>query len=116
MTRGAFWATAHKYKSASTVGPETTGISMSLRTVTAKGPRNLNCATSGLRDNRYCWSSAGLTALIRVTSGVGNRRAHPTECAMRAISRRAGMRKAGGAIVAAVLGTLVPTNIQRWGG
>src|SRR5574342_44235 len=82
-------AAAHRYKSASTVRPEGRRISRSLRSMTAKGPRDLNCATSGLRDSRYRWSSAGFAAFIGVTSVAGNRRAQPTECAMRAISRRA---------------------------
>src|SRR4030095_10808165 len=111
--QGAWRAAAHRYKSASTVRSGDRGISRSLRSMTAKGPRNLNCATSGLRDSRNCWSSAGFTAFIRVTSGVGNRRAQPTEYAMRAISGRAAIRKPGRAIAAAVPGMLLPNTIQR---
>jgi hypothetical protein len=102
ITSGALPAAAHRYKSASTVRPETSGISRSLRSITAKGPRDLNCATSGLRDSKYRWSLAGLAAFIGVTSVAGNRRAQPTKGAMRAISRRAGMQKPDWASPAAV--------------
>src|SRR5215470_2135370 len=112
MTRGALRAAAHRYKSAATVRPETRGIATSLRSITSKGPRDLNCATSGLRDNRYRWSSAGFADFIGVTSVAGNRRAQPIEYAMRAISRRAGMRRPDRPIAAAVFGTLLPRTIQ----
>src|SRR5262245_22858446 len=81
--------------------------------MTAKGPRNLNCATSGLRNNRYRWSSAGSAAFIEVASGAGNRRAQPIECAMRAISSRAEMRKLDRPVAAALPGTLPPRTIQN---
>ena len=51
-------------------------------------------------------------AFISVTSVAGNRRTQPTECAMRAISRKAGMRKLDRPIAAAVPGTLLPRTIQ----
>src|SRR5689334_18712767 len=107
MTSGAFVAAAHKYKSAATVGSEPRGISRSLRSMTAKGPRDLNCATSGLRESRICWSSAGVVALIDVSSGSGNRRAQPTQCATRAISDRTAIRKQLRCITVAARNTLL---------
>src|SRR5574341_1164765 len=115
MTRGALRAVAHKYKSASTVRPEAKGISRSLRSMTAKGPRNLNCATSGLRDRRYRWSSAGFAALIGVISVAGNRRAQPIKYAMRAISRRAETRKPDRPIAAAATARVCATRLVRLG-
>src|SRR5262249_22448452 len=112
MTRGALRAAAHRYKSASTVRPESRGISTSLLSITSKGPRDLNCVTSGLRDSRYRWSSAGFADFIGVTSVTGNRRAQPIGCALTAISRRAGMAKPDRPHGAAGFGTALPRTIQ----
>ena len=112
ITKGALRAAAHRYKSASTVRPAASGISRSLRSMTAKGPRNLNCATSRLLDNRYRWSSAAFAAFIGVTSVTGNRRAQPAKCAISAISKRARMRKLDRPIMVAVPGTLLPRTIH----
>src|ERR1043166_5316910 len=43
ITKGALPAAAHTDKSASTVRPLSKGTSRSLRSRTAKGPRDLNC-------------------------------------------------------------------------
>src|ERR1041384_6280616 len=112
ITSGALVAAAHRYKSASTVRSEPRGISRSLRSMTAKGPRDLNCAASGLRESRIRWSSTGVAALIEVSSGSGNRRAQPTHCATRAITRRTAMRKPDRPITVAGPATLFTKTIH----
>jgi hypothetical protein len=81
--------------------------------MTVNGPRDLNCATSGLRDSRYRWSSAGFAAFIGVTSVTGNRRVQPDACAIKAISRRTGIQKPDRASPAAIAGALLQNDSGR---